>query len=126
MRRPFPTQMAAAASLFPPARASTTSALLAAWLLGASLAAQEWRLRAVPSARYGHALANDIGRGRSVLFGGFGGGYSLPSADTWEFDGDRWRQIPTAASPPARTRHALAYDLWRGRVVLFGGAFQLN
>src|SRR5262249_6598126 len=44
-----------------------------------------------------------------------------PFADTWEFDGANWNQIATAVSPPARDTHALAYDLVRGRTVLFGG-----
>jgi hypothetical protein len=33
----------------------------------------------------------------------------------------RWQEQLRLASPPARSRHALAYDAQRGRVVMFGG-----
>ncbi|MBI5527158.1 MAG: hypothetical protein HY897_12555 [Deltaproteobacteria bacterium] len=73
-----------------------------------------------PSARWGHAMAYDSGRGRVVLFGGSGGGQ-----DTWEWDGTAgtWTdRTPAGAKPSARYDHAMAYDSARGRVVLFGGS----
>ncbi len=75
-----------------------------------------------PPARYNLAMAYDSARGRVVLFGGYsydGTGHRL--ADTWEWDGDTWAQRTPETSPPARDRHALAYDAARQRVVLFGG-----
>jgi hypothetical protein len=33
-----------------------------------------------------------------------------------------WSQRTPAVSPPARDRHALAYDAARQRVILFGGS----
>ena len=33
----------------------------------------------------------------------------------------RWQEQLRSASPPARSRHAMAYDARRGRVVMFGG-----
>ncbi|MBL8751411.1 MAG: hypothetical protein JNK78_19805 [Planctomycetes bacterium] len=72
-----------------------------------------------PSARYGHSMAFDSARGRSVLFGGFVTGGILVG-DTWEWDGASWIQVATTG-PSARSYHAMAYDSLRGRTVLFGG-----
>lgn len=64
--------------------------------------------------------ATDRARGRVVLFGGrlVGGGLS---DQTWEWDGVSWLRRTVAITPPARTRHSMAYDEARGRIVLFGG-----
>src|SRR5262249_51230332 len=70
--------------------------------------------------RSSHALAFDMFRGRTVLFGGLTGATRL--ADTWEYDGTIWIRRAPANTPPARSYHALAFDLARGRTVLFGGA----
>jgi hypothetical protein len=40
--------------------------------------------------------------------------------DTWELDGDEWRELSPVARPPARQRHAMAS--YAGRVYVFGGA----
>lgn len=76
-----------------------------------------------PPRRAYHALAYDSARGVAVLFGGAGdcGGYC---GDTWEWNGSAWAQRSTGlqpTTPPARQRHALAYDSIRGVTVLFGG-----
>ena len=84
----------------------------------AGTAQQEWVNRDLV-ARYGHALAYDSARFRTVLFGGAGNIGVL--SDTWEWDGTTWTQKSLATSPPARSSHALAYDSARGRTVLFGG-----
>lgn len=72
------------------------------------------------SRRYGHAMAFDSARGRTVLFGGEGWG------DTWQWDGAAWSKaspldLHRDANPSTRSRHAMAYDAERDRVVLFGG-----
>ncbi|HVE92101.1 MAG TPA: kelch repeat-containing protein [Actinomycetota bacterium] len=72
-----------------------------------------------PSARDAHAMAYDSDRGRTVLFGGSNG---TALGDTWEWDGQVWRQLTPATSPPARANHAMAYDSARRRVVMFGGS----
>jgi hypothetical protein len=41
--------------------------------------------------------------------------------DTWEYDGRTWNRVTTAVSPSGRSGHAMAYDVLRGVVVLFGG-----
>jgi len=84
--------------------------------------------QSAPHPRYGHAMAYDDARGRTVLFGGFyddGMPHSL--ADTWEWNGAAWVDSTPpdlADSPPGRMHHAMAYDAARGRLVLFGGYFQ--
>ncbi|MBL8935664.1 MAG: hypothetical protein JNM69_14000 [Archangium sp.] len=71
-----------------------------------------------PSARSGHAVAADTQRGVVVLFGGNNGVNRL--GDTWEHDGQRWRQS-NAVGPVPRSDHAMSFDTARNRVVLFGG-----
>lgn len=74
-----------------------------------------------PSARYRHRLAYDSARQKIVLFGGQSDNAYLD--DTWEWDG-LWTNVTPADPldrPSARSRHALAYDSSREKVVLFGG-----
>ncbi len=77
--------------------------------------------QSTPPARFETPMAFDHERGRAVLFGG-NAGPQLPVflADTWEWDGEAWRQIEIAG-PAARAGHALVYDAARKRIVLFGG-----
>jgi hypothetical protein len=69
-------------------------------------------------ARYGPALAHDVRRGRTVLFGGAESSFL---DDTWEYDGADWSMIQVGQRPPGRMYHSLVHDAHRGRVVLFGG-----
>jgi hypothetical protein len=78
-----------------------------------------------PPLRFGNCLAFDAMRGRTVMFDGRIGNTQLPSyfGDTWEYDGVDWTLAPPGATaPPARANHAMAYDLARRVIVLFGGA----
>jgi hypothetical protein len=65
-------------------------------------------------------MAYDAARQRVVLFAGQG--YGNPANDLWEWDGNEW-SYPTRSPnpPPPRGAHALAYDVVRQCVVLFGG-----
>jgi hypothetical protein len=74
-----------------------------------------------PPPQYGHAMAFDAVRQRVVLFGGTDHGDGRRLAVTWEWDGVTWTQRTPVTSPPARSSHAMAYDVARRRVVLFGG-----
>ena len=69
-----------------------------------------------PSPRFGHAMAYDAARRRTVLFGGQNG-----LGDTWEWDGVTWLRKEPAVSPPARGFHTMIYDSRRERVILYGG-----
>jgi hypothetical protein len=72
-----------------------------------------------PEARYGHGLAYDAARGRTVLFGGY---RAAILQDTWEWDGRRWtRMTPATQSPSPVCFFGMAYDGRRGRVVVHGG-----
>jgi hypothetical protein len=76
-------------------------------------------LHGSPPARYGHAMAYDSLRQRTVLFGGETGSMMQ---DTWEWDGITWTKIaPACYVPNKRWYHAMAYDSLRHRTVLFGG-----
>src|SRR5262245_55853251 len=101
-------------------RAQAVSALV---LATATLAAQGgWTQRfpaASPSIRGFHNLADDRGRGVTVLFGGWNNTYF---GDTWEWNGTNWTQRTPAVAPSPRLCQAMAYDIGRSRVVLFGGA----
>ena len=78
-----------------------------------------------PPARQGHVMVFDSKRNRVVLFGGSGTAAQGPAApqfgDTWEFDGQTWKQIQ-ATGPSPRGAAGAAFDSKRGLVVIFGGA----
>jgi len=87
-----------------------------------------WERRTAPSPTPSFVeaptMAFDEVRGRTVLFGGFGGcgRYSCYyPRDTWEWDGSAWSMIPTEVQPPGRQMASMTYDHWRRRVLLFGG-----
>jgi hypothetical protein len=72
-----------------------------------------------PDARIEHALAFDGARGVVVMHGG----RSLDGllADTWEWDGNNWTQVPTRSGPAALSGHALGYDPLSRRLLLVNG-----
>ena len=74
-----------------------------------------------PQTRYGLAMVYDPVRGRSAVFGGCTGG-NQPTDETWEWDGRVWAQRQPATRPPAIGDPGAAFDLERGRMVIFGGA----
>ena len=78
-----------------------------------------WTLRSStgPSPRVGPALAYDIARGVTVLFGGNNG-----DPGTWEWNGSTWTRRSTTGPPPCY-RPVMAYDAARAVTVLFGGYY---
>ncbi len=81
--------------------------------------ANRWVPTQVP-ARFNHALAHDVARRRTVLFGGHGAS-NTSLGDTWEWDGLTWTQLLPASSPPGRESAAITWDSHRQRAVVFGG-----
>ncbi len=77
-----------------------------------------------PAARQGHVMVFDATRNRLVVFGGMGnisqGQPPQQFNDTWEFDGQTWKQF-TVPGPSARAAAGAAFDSKRGLVVMFGG-----
>jgi uncharacterized protein (TIGR03437 family) len=73
--------------------------------------------------RWGHVMAFDTSRGRTILFGGYGPVYpgGGDTNDTWEFDGVNWTQLFPPSSPPSLEQAAMVFDQSRSRVVMFGG-----
>jgi subtilase family serine protease len=74
-----------------------------------------------PAPRYFGAMAS-IGELRGPLLVGGDTG-ATTSADVWEWTGTDWVQLPTPAVPAwgSRSRHAMAFDTARAKLVLFGG-----
>jgi hypothetical protein len=81
-----------------------------------------------PPGRFGHGMAFDGTRKRTVLFGGAWEAYDSSNeahatalSDTWEWDGTNWTLRTPPTSPSQRADHAMAFDSARGVTVLFGG-----
>lgn len=78
-----------------------------------------------PAPRRMTTLAYDPVRGAMLLFGGgVGGNGTTMFGDTWSWNGAQWVQLAPPTSPSPRWAHALAADLVRQRVVLYGGTTQ--
>lgn len=97
---------------------------LMAWLPAAARPSASAATENGPSPRSSVGMAYDAARRHVVLFGGsvandFGSYDYLD--DTWIWDGARWTEQPSIASPPARCCMGMAYDAARRQVVLFGG-----
>lgn len=79
---------------------------------------------ATPPARRSHAMVFDEKRARVVVFGGMSaarpGSRPAALADTWEFDGEAWKEIEVEG-PSGRSDCGAAYDSKRGRAIVFGG-----
>ncbi|MBK8101525.1 MAG: hypothetical protein IPK26_30970 [Planctomycetes bacterium] len=90
-----------------------------------TLPAQDWNLRTPtpsPAAATLPRMAFDTARGRAVLFGGWDAPVgNIVFQDTWEWDGTTWTQRAPAFVPTERESHVMAYDLQRGRTVMWGG-----
>ena len=78
-----------------------------------------------PTTRSNVGMTYDSLRGMTVLFGGdaSAGDPAQPLQDTWEWDGNDWRQVSTATTPPARLAEAMTFDTAHHLVVMFGGTF---
>jgi hypothetical protein len=63
-------------------------------------------------------MVYDAARQVMVLFGGSDS--TKDFGDTWTWNGMTWT-LASSTGPAARTRHAMAYDAHRQRVVMFGG-----
>jgi hypothetical protein len=75
-----------------------------------------------PSARSRHAMAYDSTNHKIILFGGESGpgGYL---DDTWSYDleTNTWTNMNPISKPSARSWHAMVYDSYYHKVILFGG-----
>jgi hypothetical protein len=78
---------------------------------------------ALPSNRAVHAMAFDVSRSRSVLFGGTNAPNSgAKLSDTWEWNGTAWLQVATTGNtPPGLSDHKMVYDAVNTKVQLVGG-----
>ncbi|MBK8096097.1 MAG: hypothetical protein IPK26_03270 [Planctomycetes bacterium] len=80
-----------------------------------------------PLPRRMSALAFDPATGAMLLFGGgvTGSGTTM-FGDTWSWNGTQWTPLAPPVAPPARWSHAMASDLGRREIVLFGGTRQFS
>jgi hypothetical protein len=71
----------------------------------------------------GASMAYDAGSDRMILFGGFSFGGGL-NGETWayELDSSTWERMHPKRSPSPRNYPQMAYDPTTDRVILFGGA----
>ncbi len=88
---------------------------------------QRWSKRfpvTSPPGRYGAEMAFDHVRGTIILFGGLTawGATGVWAQDTWEWDGQDWRDITPQVVPPPRIRFCMGSDPVRRQIVLFGGS----
>jgi hypothetical protein len=75
-----------------------------------------------PTPRYGHALAYDVRRSRTVLFGGIENNTVASFATgTWEWNGIAWTRAETASEPPSRVMPGMVYDPAHGVTMVTGG-----
>ncbi len=81
-----------------------------------------------PSPRAYARMEHVLTRGIAVLMGGRHTQTMAIANDTWEHDGVAWRQIQGTYGGvyPARAEFAMAHDLVRDRLVLFGGKIANN
>ena len=79
-----------------------------------------------PPARRAHVLTYDNHNQQIVMFGGagrLGGINGQIFSDTWAWDGSSWANItPSNLNPSARFSHAMAYDVAKQAVFMFGGS----
>ena len=69
-------------------------------------------------------MVYDTRRDVVVMFGGATvPSVAAPSADVWEWDGVNWslRTPAGGVAPPPRSYAGVAYDVRRGRTVVYGG-----
>lgn len=76
---------------------------------------------AIPDSRYRFGIAYDPDRSQTLVFGGFdyfyaGNGFH---GDLWSWDGAQWTD--EIAAPSTRQGQAMAYDIARDRIVMYGG-----
>jgi hypothetical protein len=75
-----------------------------------------------PTARFPGLMEYDAARRTVVLFGGHGVEGPVGLADTWLWDGVRWRAAKPSATPAARFNMAATFHPGLGRVVQVAGA----
>ncbi|MDT7831086.1 kelch repeat-containing protein [Flavobacteriaceae bacterium S356] len=66
-----------------------------------------------------HSKTNNI-----FLFGGFCSTTKKRLNDLWKFDGKKWELVKSKMAPTPRSGHAMVYDSFRDRLIVFGGKNQ--
>ncbi|MFO1052414.1 MAG: hypothetical protein U1F36_09385 [Planctomycetota bacterium] len=96
---------------------STPGILVCTALLASGAAAQaRWRPHKTPWSTSTAITTYDFARREVVRYGG------SSAANTWVLRDGRWQQMDTPVRPRATMAVALAFDVSRGTVLLFGGS----
>ena len=75
-----------------------------------------------PRGRYAHGMVFDDRAGVVLLFSGAAAHRDAPLGDMWQWDGERWSEIPlTGPTPGHRYQPVMVHDRARQRTVLYGG-----
>ena len=64
-------------------------------------------------------MAEDAQLGEVVLFGGYGGPFTSPLADTWVWNGTTWAERQLATTPPADMGNPIVFDTRRHEFLAF-------
>jgi hypothetical protein len=93
---------------------------------GLQVTARHWvnRSNPTPGKLIGARAVYDSKRGKVILYGGdrsTGIPPTDPSAAMWAYDGTTWTSLCDPCAPGPRYAPAMAYDIARDRVVLYGG-----
>ncbi|WP_420577442.1 kelch repeat-containing protein [Ekhidna sp.] len=82
----------------------------------------QWKIvaDAGPAPRYNHSMTGDESRKRIVLFGGAAPG-GVRFNDTWEWDGNAWKNMNPSDGPSKRDMSVMVYDPSRKLTFLLGG-----
>jgi hypothetical protein len=87
---------------------------------------QDWtklKPNTIPPARSSHMMAYDEKRQVVVMFGGEEQTGTYMLNDTWEWDGQDWKQIFPDNYPLGRRGGQMFYDHESGRIILLGGFY---
>jgi len=102
-----------------------TARILLALTAPLSPLAAQWTVASptnIPGARTSQMMAKDA-TGNVVMFGGVDLSVfpAVNFADTWRWNGTDWTQLNPTPSPTSRSFSGMAYDVFRGRTVMYGG-----
>lgn len=91
--------------------------LILSFLTGTSYAP----LTEFPCPRNQPVVVYDVKKDAMFLFGGYCSQNKKRLNDLWEYRGRKWKQVLTHKAPEARSGHAMVYDTFQERLLVFGG-----
>lgn len=74
-----------------------------------------------PPARHSHKLAYCPENQKIILFGGYGRNNALNDMWSYDYSANNWQELNPENSPSPRMSHAMAYDSFNNKLILFSG-----